>query len=44
MYPVTNIDLPNAYNELELPKPIQLEPKNINDNKEEWINEWLNAS
>ena len=44
MYPVTNIDLPDAYNELEIPKPIQLEPKNINDNKEEWINEWLNAS
>ena len=43
MYPVTNIDLPDAYNELELPKAIQLEPKNINDNKEEWINEWLNA-
>ena len=44
MYPVTNIDLPDAYNKLEIPKPIQLEPKNINDNKEEWINEWLNAS
>ena len=44
MYPVTNIDLPDAYNELEIPKPLQLEPKNINDNKEEWINEWLNAS
>jgi len=44
MYPVTNIDLPDAYNQLEIPKPIQLEPKNINDNKEEWINEWLNAS
>ena len=35
MYPVTNIDLPDAYKELEIPKPLQLEPKNINDNKEE---------
>ena len=44
MYPVTNINLPEAYNELEVPKPLQLAPKNINDNKEAWINEWLNAS
>jgi thiamine transport system substrate-binding protein len=44
MYPVTNIDLPDAYNELDIPKPLQLEPKNIYDNKKEWIKEWLNAS
>ena len=44
MYPVTNIKLPNAYNELEIPKPLQLKPKDINDNKEKWIDEWLNAS
>ena len=44
MYPVINVDLPEAYNKLEIPKPLQLNPKNINDNKETWINEWLNAS
>ena len=44
MYPVTNIKLPNAYNELEIPTPLQLNPKEINDNKEKWIEEWLNAS
>ena len=44
MYPVTNIKLPDAYNELEIPTPLQLKPKDINDNKEKWIDEWLNAS
>ena len=44
MYPVTNIKLPDAYNELEIPKPLQLDPQDINNNKESWINEWLNAS
>ena len=44
MYPVTNIKLPDAYNELEIPKPLQLKPKDINNNKEKWIDEWLNAS
>ena len=44
MYPVTNVELPEAYNKLEIPKPLQLNPQDINDNKEIWINEWLNAS
>ncbi len=44
MYPVTNIKLPNAFNELEIPKALQLNPKEINNYKDEWINEWLNAS
>jgi len=44
MYPVTNIKLPDAFNELEIPKALQLNPKEINDYKDEWINEWLNAS
>ncbi len=44
MYPVTKIELPDAYSVLELPKPLQLEPREINKNKEKWINEWLNAS
>jgi len=44
MYPVTNIKLPDAFNELEIPKALQLNPKQINDFKGRWINEWLNAS
>ena len=44
MYPVTNIELPDAFNELEIPKALQLNPKEIHDYKDEWINEWLNAS
>ena len=45
MYPVTNINnLPDAFKNLEIPKVLQLNPKEINDNKEDWINEWLNAS
>ena len=44
MYPVTNIKLPDAFNELEIPKALQLNPKEINDYKDDWINEWLNAS
>jgi len=45
MYPVTNINnLPDAFKNLTIPKVIQLNPKEINDNKENWINEWLNAS
>ena len=44
MYPVTKINLPDAYKQLKIPKALQLDPKEINDNKEEWINEWLNAS
>ena len=44
MYPVTNVELPEAYNKLEIPKPLQLNPQDINDNKETWLNEWLNAS
>ena len=44
MYPVTDIKLPDAFNKLEIPKALQLNPKEINDYKDEWINEWLNAS
>jgi thiamine transport system substrate-binding protein len=45
MYPVTNIkDLPEAFDKLNIPKFIQIDPKEINKNKEKWINEWLNAS
>ena len=45
MYPVTNIkDLPEAFDKLDVPKFIQMDPKEINKNKENWIDEWLNAS
>ncbi len=45
MYPVTNIkDLPEAFDKLNVPNFIQMDPKEINKNKEKWINEWLNAS
>ena len=44
MYPVTDVDLPEAFNKLEIPNVLQLDPKDINDNKDVWINEWLNAS
>ena len=45
MYPVTNIkDLPEAFDKLDIPNFIQIDPKEINENKEKWIDEWLNAS
>ena len=44
MYPVTNVDLPEAFNNLEIPNFLHLDPKDINVNKDAWINEWLNAS
>tara|TARA_Y100000590_G_C15716517_1_gene1012087 strand:+ start:48 stop:1031 length:984 start_codon:yes stop_codon:yes gene_type:complete len=45
MYPVIKIDnLPDAYKNINKPKALQINPKEINDNKENWINEWLNAS
>ena len=45
MYPVTSTkDLPEAFDKLNIPKFIQIDPKEINKNKEKWINEWLNAS
>ena len=45
MYPVTNkTNLPEAYNLLNIPKALQIDPSSINDNKNIWIDEWLNAS
>ena len=45
MYPVANIkDLPEAFDKLDVPNFIQMNPKEINKNKEKWIDEWLNAS
>ncbi len=45
MYPITNIkDLPEAFDQLDVPNFIQMDPKEINKNKEKWIDEWLNAS
>ena len=44
MYPVTGVDLPESFNKLEIPNVLQLDSKDINVNKDVWINEWLNAS
>ena len=45
MYPVIKInDLPEAYKSLEIPKVLQIDPIIIDTNKEDWIEEWLNAS
>ena len=44
MYPVTNInDLPEAYKNLEIPKPLLIDSLEIRKNKNAWIVEWLNA-
>ena len=45
MYPVTKIKkFPEAYESLEIPKGLQMDPAIIKSNKEVWIEEWLNAS
>jgi len=47
MYPVINIknQLPEAYNKINIPnKSLQIDPTILNNNKEIWIMEWLNAS
>ena len=45
MYPVIKINnLPEAYQLLEIPEPIQIKPSIISANKESWIEEWLNAT
>ena len=31
MYPVTSVSLPEAYNKLEIPNAIQLDPRDINE-------------
>ena len=45
MYPVIEIrDLPEAFKSLKIPKPLQIDPSLINENKNAWIEEWLDAS
>jgi thiamine transport system substrate-binding protein len=45
MYPVSaETILPDAFKKLEVPSLLQMDPEEINNNKDEWINEWLNAS
>ncbi len=45
MYPVIKINnLHPSYHLLEIPKALQIDPTIISDNKEKWIEEWLNAS
>jgi ABC-type thiamine transport system substrate-binding protein len=36
--------MPEAFDKLNVPNFIQIDPKEINKNKEKWIDEWLNAS
>ena len=45
MYPVTKIEnLPEVFKLIETPKVLQISPSSINENKDAWIEEWLNAS
>ena len=45
MYPVASKSiLPDAFDKLEIPNISQVEPAELNKNKDKWINEWLNAS
>ena len=45
MYPVIKIkNLPDSFKNIEIPKAIQLNPADINLNKEVWIKEWLSTS
>ena len=47
MYPVINIkdQLPEAYSKISIPeKTLLIDPIILNQNKEKWIEEWLNAS
>tara|TARA_Y100000590_G_C15261346_1_gene841372 strand:- start:321 stop:686 length:366 start_codon:yes stop_codon:yes gene_type:complete len=45
MYPVTKIDnLPESFKNLDVPQVLQIDPEEIHYNKDQWINEWLNAS
>lgn len=45
MYPATKVNnLPEAYKSLKIPKALQINPVEIRENKEAWIEEWLNAS
>jgi len=45
MYPIANnLMLPEAFNTIEVPDMLQIDPEEINKNKDKWINEWLNAS
>jgi thiamine transport system substrate-binding protein len=44
MYPVTKIDsLPNAFESIRPPKVLQIQPSLIDEKKDAWIEEWLNA-
>ena len=47
MYPVIDIEdqLPDAYKKIDIPKKsFQIDPLILDNNKEMWIMEWLNAS
>ena len=45
MYPVIKIEnLPDAFKLIKIPKVLQIPPSTINENKDIWIEEWLDAS
>ena len=45
MYPVTKINnMPESFKSIKIPKVLQISPSSINENKDIWIKEWLNAS
>ena len=45
MYPVIKIkNLPQAFKTLKVPKHLQIDPSKISENKDAWIDEWLDAS
>ena len=44
MYPVTNIVVPDAFNQLnQINKKLLMKPELIHRSKKAWINEWLNS-
>ena len=44
MYPVTNIVVPDAFNQLnQINKKLLMKPELVHGSKKAWINEWLNS-
>ena len=44
MYPISNIELPEAYQKLnQSNKKLLMNPMIVHESKKDWINEWLNS-
>jgi thiamine transport system substrate-binding protein len=44
MYPVTNVTLPNGFNQDETPaKTLQVDAKQLATQRKSWVKEWLQA-